>query len=79
VHRGQRRIRHGNIFRTLVAASILAPFTIAGYYYYPYGYVLLEGPYCDGYTDDGCWLQWLEVPTTDGFTEWQCVAYCPWR
>ena len=48
-------------------------------YYYPYAYIDAPAPYCEGLTEDGCRLQWSEVPTLEGPMEYQCVAYCPWQ
>jgi hypothetical protein len=28
---------------------------------------------------EGCQLRWQAVPTIEGPTEFQCVAYCPWQ
>jgi hypothetical protein len=34
-------------------------------------------PICTGITENGCALQWVDVPTEDGFIEPQCVQFCP--
>jgi hypothetical protein len=47
--------------------------------YYPYAYIDASYDYCQGWTEDGCQLHWLAVPTEEGPTEFQCVAYCPWQ
>ena len=70
--------RGGRAFR-FVPYTALGAILIGGAYYYPYGYVPLVGPSCAGLTDDGCSLSWVEVPTLDGFSDFQCVAYCPWQ
>jgi hypothetical protein len=77
--RGPWTVRRGRYIRSFVAASLLAPIVIGAVSYYPYGYLPFEGPSCSGITPDGCELRWIEVPTVDGFRDFQCVAYCPWQ
>jgi hypothetical protein len=48
-------------------------------HYYPYAYIDAPYDYCQGWTEDGCQLHWLAVPTFEGPTDFQCVAYCPWQ
>ncbi len=63
--------------RRHVPIRFLAPLFLAGTYYYPYRYLTYDAPVCSGLTDNGCQLQWTEVPLEDGEgTAWQCVEYC---
>jgi hypothetical protein len=71
------RVRRGGHWRTLVALSTLAIITFGSAPYYPYAYIDVPTPYCRGLTEDGCRLQWQEVPTLEGPTVYECVAYCP--
>jgi hypothetical protein len=36
-------------------------------------------PVCTGYAEDGSRLRWMAVPTEDGGSEYQCVAYSTQR
>jgi hypothetical protein len=47
------------------------------YEYYPYAYVEMPEPYCDGFSEDSCALVYDEVETLEGDLIPQCVAYCP--
>jgi Beta/Gamma crystallin len=67
--RGQRRL--------FVPVALLGIVVIGGSYWYPDGYVSMEGPACTGFTPDGCRLQWRMVDFEDGGGEPQCVQYCP--
>ncbi len=67
--RGQRRL--------FIPVALLGVVVIGGSYWYPDGYVSMEGPACTGYTPDGCQLQWRMVDFEDGGGEPQCVQYCP--
>jgi Beta/Gamma crystallin len=67
--RGQRRL--------FVPVALLGVVVIGGSYWYPDGYVSMEGPACTGFTPDGCQLQWRVVDFEDGGGEPQCVQYCP--
>jgi hypothetical protein len=67
--RGQRRL--------LVPVGLLGVALIGGSYWYPDGYVSMDGPACTGFTADGCQLQWRMVDIEDGGGEPQCVQYCP--
>lgn len=61
-----------------VPIRYLRPLFIAGAYYYPYRYLPYDGPACFGITDNGCQLQWQEVPVEDSDeTDLQCVEFCP--
>lgn len=73
------RVRHNRSWRTFVALGMLAPLLIGAYEYYPYAYVDVPGPYCEGLTEDGCVLVYDEVETLEGDVIPQCVAYCPWQ
>jgi hypothetical protein len=79
VWRGTHRVRHDGRWATLAAISTLSIFVLGGASYYPYAYVSATGPYCDGITEDGCVLEWQEIPTLEGPRVYQCVAYCPWQ
>jgi hypothetical protein len=63
--------------RHFVPVALLGVVVIGGSYWYPDGYVSMEGPVCTGYTPDGCQLQWRMVDFEDGGGEPQCVQYCP--
>jgi hypothetical protein len=67
--RGQRRL--------FVPVGLLGVALIGGSYWYPDGYVSMDGPACTGFTPDGCQLQWRMVDIEDGGSEPQCVQYCP--
>jgi len=71
------RVRRGGHWRTLVALRTLAIITFGSAPYYPYAYIDAPAPYCQGVTEDGCRLQWEEVPTLEGPRVYECVAYCP--
>jgi len=60
-----------------IPVNALGIVLIGGSFWYPNGYVSMEGPACHGYTDDGCQLQWRMVDFEDGGGEPQCVQYCP--
>jgi hypothetical protein len=63
--------------RHFIPVALLGVALIGGSYWYPDGYVSMEGPACTGYTPDGCQLQWRTVDFEDGGGEPQCVQYCP--
>lgn len=63
--------------RYLLPFAGLAALTIGAIAYSPYGYLPVAQNYCDGFTEDGCQLQWTDVPTEDGDVVPQCVTYCP--
>ena len=73
------RARRGSGWRTFGALSALSAIVIGSSTYYPYAYISAPQPYCDGLTEDGCELMWLEVTTLEGDLAYQCVAYCPWQ
>lgn len=79
IWRGSHRVRRGGNWRTFVGLSTLGALMFGSAYYYPYAYIDAPAPYCEGLTEDGCQLQWREVPTIEGPMEYQCVAYCPWH
>ena len=79
VWRGSHRVRYGAGWATLAALGALGVIVYGGANYYPYAYISATGPYCEGATEDGCVLQWQEVPTLEGPSLLQCVAYCPWQ
>jgi hypothetical protein len=63
----------------VVPATLLGVVLIGDSYWYPNGYVSMEGPACSGTTADGCQLQWRMVGFEDDEEEQQpqCVQYCP--
>jgi hypothetical protein len=77
IWRNSHRVRHGGRWRTLVGLSTLSIITLGSAVYYPYAYIDAPAPYCQGLTEDGCRLQWQEVPTLEGPRVYECVAYCP--
>jgi len=79
IWRDSHRVRHGSQWRTLLGLSTLGILTFGSARYYPYAYIDAPAPYCEGLTEDGCQLQWQEVPTLEGPRVYQCVAYCPWQ
>jgi len=79
VWRGTHRVRHNGRWATLLAISTLGVFISGGADYYPYAYISATGPYCEGVTEEGCVLRWETVPTLEGPSVFQCVAYCPWQ
>ena len=80
VWRGRHRARHGGRWRTFVGLGALGAIAFGSAYYYPYAYIDAPAPFCEGLTEDGCQLQWQEVPTLEeGPPVFQCVAYCPWQ
>ena len=69
---------HARFARRLVPLAALSTIYIGSRYYYPYRYMPYDGPVCTGLTENGCALQWLEVPADNGGdTMWQCVEFCP--
>ena len=79
VRRGSYRAYRGGYWRTFVGLGTLGAIFYGGYRYYPYAYIDAPPEFCDGETEDGCQLQWQEVQTLEGPTDFQCVAYCPWQ
>jgi Beta/Gamma crystallin len=77
VFRGPRFIWVGGHKRFFVPVGLLGVTLIGGSYWYPDGYVSIEGPACTGFTPDGCQLHWRTVDFEDGGAEPQCVQYCP--
>lgn len=79
IWRGSHRVRRGGGWRTFVGLGTLTAIAVGSAQYYPYAYIDAPAPLCEGLTEDGCQLRWQAVPTVEGPTEFQCVAYCPWR
>jgi beta/gamma crystallin len=79
LHRDRKFISLRGQRRFFVPVALLGVVVIGGSYWYPDGYVSMEGPACTGYTADGCQLQWRMVDFDDGGDggEPQCVQYCP--
>jgi hypothetical protein len=76
---GGYRVRHHGYWRTFVPVSALAFIVIGSRQYYPYAYLSAPEDFCEGLTEDGCYLRWREVETIEGDVIGQCVAYCPWQ
>jgi hypothetical protein len=79
IWRGSHRSLHDGRWRTFVGLGALSAVLVGASYYYPYAYIDASYDFCRGWTDDGCELRWEAVPTVEGPTDYQCVAYCPWR
>lgn len=73
---GPKKIWWGNKWKWFVPVSALGVVVLGGAYYYPYGYLAVSRPYCEGITPDGCRLNWQRVDFEDGDSEWQCVQFC---
>jgi hypothetical protein len=74
VWKGEHRVRVGNRFRRF-GPLVLGAVLLSGVSYYPYAYLSAPEPVCDGLTDDGFLLRWVEVRTLDGDLVYQCVAF----
>ena len=79
INRDRRRIFVNRGWRTLVPLVALGTFLYEDDTYYADGYVSMPEPVCTGFTEDGTRLRWLAVPTEDGGSEYQCVAYSTQR
>ena len=79
VWRNGHQVYRDGYWTTFVGVSVLTPVVLGSTYYYPYAYIDAPAPYCDGFTEDACQLDWTSVPTLEGTTEFACVAYCPWE
>ena len=79
VNRDRRRIFHDNHWATLVPLVALGTFVVGAETLYAEGYIPVEEPVCTGYSEDGSLMRWMAVPTEDGGSEYQCVAYSPQR
>jgi hypothetical protein len=77
LHKDRRFIWMHGERRAFVPVALLGVILIGDSYWYPDGYVSMEGPACTGATADGCQLEWREVALEDGGSEPQCVQYCP--
>ena len=77
VIRDRWRFWGGYGWRTYVPFTALATLAVGAAVFYPVGYVSMPEPVCAGVTPDGNRLRWMEVPTEEGGSEWQCVAYSP--
>jgi len=75
--KGPKKIWWGGGWKTFVPLTVLGAVVIGGGYYYADGYLALARPYCEGFTPDGCRLNWQRVDFLDGGSDWQCVEYCP--
>ena len=79
INRDRRRIFVNNRWRTLIPLIALGTFMYDDETYYADGYVSMAEPGCTGYAEDGSRLRWMAVPTEDGGSEYQCVAYSTQR
>jgi hypothetical protein len=73
---GPKKIWWGNKWKVFVPVTALGVVVFGGAYYYPYGYLTVSRPYCEGITPDGCRLNWQRVDFEDGDSDWQCVQFC---
>ncbi len=73
------RVRYHDHWRTFVPLTALAVLAVGAATYYPYAYIEAPQPFCEGLTEDGCYLDWAQVETIEGDLIDQCVAYCPWQ
>src|SRR5262249_45291618 len=69
IHRDSKFVWVHGQRRLLVPVGLLGVALIGGSYWYPDGYVSMEGPACTGFTPDGCQLQWRMVDIEDGGSE----------
>ena len=79
INRDRRRFFVNNRWRTLIPLIALGTFAVGYETYSADGYVPLEEPVCSGFSEDGSRLRWMAVPTEDGGSEYQCVAYSTQR
>jgi len=79
INRDRRRIFVNNRWRTLIPLIALGTVMYDDDTYYADGYVSMAEPGCTGYAEDGSRLRWMAVPTEDGGSEYQCVAYSTQR
>ena len=79
INRDRRRIFVNNGWRSLVPLIALGTFVYGAETLYADGYVSMPEPVCTGFTEDGTRLRWMAVPTDDGGSEYQCVAYSAQR
>jgi len=79
IHTGPNKYWNGASWVTFVALATLPAIYIGTEAFTPIGYVPLGGPYCAGFTEQGCRLRWQPVALVDGGEDLQCVAYCPPR
>ena len=77
IYKGPRFLWVGGVRQFFIPVGVLGVALIGGSYWYPDGYVAMEGPACTGFTPDGCQLHWRMVDFEDGGGEPQCVQYCP--
>jgi hypothetical protein len=77
VWKGEHRVRVGNRWRRFGPLTALSAVVVGGASYYAYAYLSAPEPVCDGLTDDGYVLRWVEVETLDGDRVYQCVAFAP--
>jgi hypothetical protein len=77
LHKDRKSLWFHGQRRVFVPVALLGVILIGDSYWYPDGYVSMEGPACTGSTAEGCQLEWRMVDFEDGGGEPQCVQYCP--
>jgi hypothetical protein len=77
LHKDRKAIWFHGHEHFFVPAALLGVILLGDSYWYPDGYVSMDGPACTGYTADGCQLEWRMVDFEDGGGAPQCVQYCP--
>jgi len=75
--RSPRRFWWGGGWRTLAVLGAIGTVYYGTTLYQPYAYAAVPAPYCGGESEDGCRLEWRDVPTDEGGTVPQCVQFCP--
>jgi hypothetical protein len=73
---GPKKVWYGNKWKVFVPLTALGVVALGGAYYYPDAYLTTSRNYCEGFSEDGCRLNWQRVDFEDGESDWQCVQYC---
>jgi hypothetical protein len=77
LHKDHKAVWFHGQRHVFVPAALLGVILLGDSYWYPDGYVSMDGPACTGATADGCRLEWRMVDFEDGEGAPQCVQYCP--
>jgi hypothetical protein len=77
LHRDRKAMWFNGQRRFFAPVILLGVILVGDSYWYPDGYVSMDGPACTGATADGCQLEWRMVDFEDGDGAPQCVQYCP--
>jgi hypothetical protein len=78
LHKDRKAIWFHGHRHFFVPVALLGVILLGDSYWYPDGYVSMDGPACTGYTAEGCQLEWRMVDfEDDGGGAPQCVQYCP--